>query len=153
MSKNRSGNKNTGPDHNRYKHGMAGTPTYRTWANMKERCNRPDNKNYENYGGRGISYDPRWESFSEFFSDMGTRPDGLTLERIDVNGPYTKDNCKWDDKTAQSRNRRYCKLNMNLADQIRQDRDNGETLWALANKYDVSLSHVHRVCNFQSWNK
>lgn len=53
MSKNRSGNKNTGPSHNRYKHGMAGTPTYRTWANMKERCNRPENKNYENYGGQG----------------------------------------------------------------------------------------------------
>lgn len=87
-------------------HGMSRNPTYITWINMKARCLDSNREEYFNYGGRGITYDPRWESFENFLEDMGERPEGMTLDRVDVNGPYTKDNCRWTDKYVQSHNRR-----------------------------------------------
>lgn len=88
------------------KHGMCGTLTYSSWQSMKDRCKNPKSPGYENYGGRGISYDPSWEEFMSFYEDMGERPEGLELDRIDVNGNYCKENCKWSDATEQSFNRR-----------------------------------------------
>lgn len=76
-------------------HGMAKTPTYQSWASMKNRCNKQTNREYENYGGRGITYDPRWEKFENFFEDMGERPKGVSLDRINNDGNYCKDNCRW----------------------------------------------------------
>lgn len=85
---------------------MHNSPTYQTWADMKIRCNNPQHKSYPHYGGRGITYDPRWEIFSNFFEDMGEKPPGLTIERLDNDGPYCKANCVWADRTAQNRNKR-----------------------------------------------
>lgn len=77
------------------------------WSVMKSRCNCPDDKSYHNYGGRGITYDPRWEQFENFFQDMGAYyKEGLTLERKDNNGNYCKENCIWTTRTQQSRNKR-----------------------------------------------
>ena len=87
-------------------HGLSGTPTYRSWANMKARCNNAAAPNYSSYGGRGITHTERWLNFKNFLNDMGVRPDGKTLDRIDVNGPYTKDNCRWATGTEQQRNKR-----------------------------------------------
>ena len=78
------------------KHGMTGTTIYRRWTSMKQRCTNPKSVNFEIYGGRGITYDPHWENFENFFEDMaeGFRDD-LELDRIDVNGNYCKENCRW----------------------------------------------------------
>lgn len=85
-------------------HGLTGTPEYQSWRGMKERCNNPKNSHYEIYGGRGISYPDDWSDFSVFLKDMGNRPIGTQLDRIDVNISYSKDNCKWSDLTQQAFN-------------------------------------------------
>jgi hypothetical protein len=82
---------------------------YRSWNNMKNRCNNSNLKEYKNYGGRGITYDKRWEDFREFYKDMGERPEGTSLDRIDVNGNYCKENCRWSTKEEQQRNQRIHK--------------------------------------------
>lgn len=82
------------------------SPTYYTWTSMKDRCNRESYFLYKNYGGRGITYCEEWETFDKFLTDMGERPDGLTLDRLDVNGNYCPENCKWSNKFDQARNRR-----------------------------------------------
>jgi len=88
-------------------HGYSRTPTYHAWANMKARCNNPNASAYKNYGGRGIKVCDEWnESFHSFLNDMGEKPNGLTLDRIDVNGNYEKDNCRWLSTQGQSNNRR-----------------------------------------------
>ncbi len=73
---------------------------------MKARCNNPNQKNYERYGGRGITYDISWENFETFLEDMGFKPDSkMELDRIDNDGNYCKENCRWATKKEQTRNR------------------------------------------------
>jgi hypothetical protein len=74
---------------------------------MKQRCLNPNHGEYKNYGGRGITVCPRWvDSFANFVSDMGERTDGLTIDRINVNGNYEPDNCRWADWFVQNNNQR-----------------------------------------------
>ncbi len=89
------------------KHGMSSTKIYILWRGMRNRCRNPNVKGYERYGGRGIKVDPRWDSFEHFLEDMGPKPsDEHALDRIDNNGDYTKENCKWSTKCEQAQNRR-----------------------------------------------
>jgi hypothetical protein len=93
-------------DHNR-KHGMRGSRIYDCWRSMKSRCSNPKDEGYFRYGGRGISYDPKWETFEGFYEDMKDGyNDELTLDRIEVNEGYSKSNCKWSTPTEQAHNRR-----------------------------------------------
>jgi hypothetical protein len=80
--------------------------TYTSWAMMRSRCTNPKAPNFDRYGGRGITVCAEWGSFSAFLTDMGERPEGMTLDRKDNDGPYCKENCQWQTVPSQQRNRR-----------------------------------------------
>ena len=92
-------------------HGMTKTKTYSSWRSMIRRCSVKSSYNYARYGGAGIVFDLAWKDFNKFFSDMGERPDGTSLDRIDTNKGYSKDNCRWETSQQQQSNRNCC---MNL---------------------------------------
>lgn len=86
-------------------------PSYDNWALMLTRCTNPAATGYANYGGRGISVCPRWHHFANFAADMGIRPDGLSIDRIDNDGNYEPGNCKWSDRDEQAGNKRVYRTN------------------------------------------
>lgn len=80
--------------------------TYSCWRSMISRCRNPKNRAWSTHGGRGIKVCKRWKKFENFFADMGERPKGLTLERVDNDGDYKPGNCKWATWSEQNKNRR-----------------------------------------------
>ena len=102
----RNHNKKKNPN---YRHGYSNNkkwnPIYTAWNNMKARCDNPKAISYKYCGAKGITYDIRWHFFKNFLEDMGKRPKGLTLDRIDGTGNYSKENCRWTDRKTQSLNR------------------------------------------------
>lgn len=107
---------------------------YKTWQNMMRRCYMKSNLSYRHYGGRGITVCERWHVFKNFFSDMGYKEEGMTIERVNNNGPYSPENCIWATAAVQCRNKRN---NVRLT-------YNGETLcitdWA--KRYEVNASTI-----------
>lgn len=91
-------------------HGLRRSSEYAIWNTMKQRCENPSNPAYKNYGGRGIDVCESWRnSFERFYSDMGSRPIGLTIERINNDGNYEPANCKWATYKEQAGNKRNTK--------------------------------------------
>lgn len=93
-------------------HRLRHTAAYRSWKSMRTRCNNPNEKSYKDYGGRGITVCKRWDSFVNFYTDMGERPEGdFSLDRIDNNGNYEPSNCRWATREQQNRNHRIYSSN------------------------------------------
>jgi len=108
-------------------------PLWKRWVTMLDRCNRPDHHQYRNYGGRGIKVCKRWISFPNFLEDMeSSYRRGLTIDRIDVNGDYSPENCRWASPMQQSNNRR---------DNIR----------ITFNGVTKTIQEWNRLCGFKKW--
>lgn len=112
------------------------TKEYNTWRLMRQRCNSIKSKAYPSYGGRGISVCERWNDFLNFIEDMGRRPDGYSLDRIDVNGNYEPSNCRWATNKVQATNRRT--VIMLTFDGVSDYLPN----WA--DKYDMTRSQLYQ---------
>lgn len=87
-------------------HRLSKSPTYKSWLKMRERCNDPSNNRYKSHGARGISVCDRWQQFENFYADMGERPKGYSIDRINNDGNYEPTNCKWSSSRDQANNRR-----------------------------------------------
>jgi hypothetical protein len=110
------------------KHDGYRTPEYLIWNSMRQRCDNPNNPAFHHYGGRGIKYQESWKFFKNFIADVGARPSPeLSLDRIDANGPYSKDNCRWATRLQQNQNRTY--TTREEADSLRERLERYEALY------------------------
>lgn len=126
------------------------TPLYNCWVNMRDRCNNANRPDYCRYGGRGISYPPRWDRFENFVEDVGAGwSPGLTLDRRENDEHYSIDNCRWVTQQVQNTNTRTSKLTLQQAVEIRYLRSQGKRPMELARMYKVSPSIISNVLH--SW--
>jgi DNA-binding XRE family transcriptional regulator len=133
------------------------SPTHKSWCMMKSRCNNPNYNRYKDYGGRGIAYCKEWESFENFLRDMGERPKGTTLDRIDNNGNYELSNCKWSTPKEQMSNKRFGRTKRMILDKakaleiIQLYRDSNLTQAEIALMYGCSRQTVNQTINGHRW--
>ena len=99
------------PARSKYPYHARDPATYNAWAGMKQRCDNEKHPRYADYGGRGITYDPRWATFSSFLEDMGICPPGRSLERENNDKGYSQGNCCWADSFDQAQNKRRYRNN------------------------------------------
>jgi hypothetical protein len=120
-------------------HGGSDSKTYGTWLHMRGRCLNPSNFRYALYGGRGIRICERWDKFENFLSDMGPRPEGMSLDRIDNNQGYSPSNCRWATQKMQVHNSRSTKLS---DDDVRAIRTDSRPLKVIAAEYGVAHTYI-----------
>ena len=136
-------------EESRVKHGRCGTPVYLSWRSMIQRCTNPKSPNYYLYGGRGITVCSRWlTSIENFIEDLGDRPEGTSLDRIDNDGNYEPPNCRWATAKEQQQNTRKTKLN---PESVRHIRNSEESPSALASMFGVDQVTVSNVRTRHTW--
>ncbi len=127
------------------------SPTYRIWQSMIDRCENLQAKDYLYYGGRGIAVCDRWRDFESFLVDMGEKPDGLTLERVNNDHNYEPANCKWATRSEQSRNSRTTRLSPELVLEVHGRVEHGESMASVARRLGVSESCVAHARAGRTW--
>lgn len=120
---------------------------------MKNRCLNKRAEDYEYYGGRGITVDPRWHKYEAFLADMGRRPTlAHTLERLAGDGPYCKENCVWATREEQARNRAYAKMSLRKARRVRELYATGKYFqYELAREFNVSQRTISLITRNEGW--
>jgi hypothetical protein len=135
----------------RKKHGKWRTPEYSVWRSMTQRCTCATHPAYHNYGGRGISVAESWLDFANFYRDMGSRPTpSHSLERLNNDLGYSRDNCVWATRVEQGRNRRTSKVTAEVARLVRQSAEHQKVLAA---RYGVSQATISRIRNKRVWSE
>ena len=134
-------------------------PEYHTWIDIKARCYNSNNNAYSRYGGRGITVDPRWiNDFHQFYEDMGPKPSkNHSIDRIDVDGNYAPENCRWTTQDIQVQNSTKAKLTAEQVIEIRDKYNNSsiklkkERVVKLALEYNVGYSTIEKIIYQQTW--
>jgi len=132
-------------------HGHSKSRTYSSWCAMIQRCTNENTPTFHHYGGRGIFICDRWQSFENFLADMGERPVGTSIDRIDPDGHYEPGNCRWATTTEQARNRRGIRLTPDLVNEIRGRYEHGEHQKSLAERFQLNRGTVSGIVNGSSW--
>jgi len=149
-----------------FKHRMKNTPEYRIWKSMKQRCLNKNNPRYSDYGGRGIKICQRWiDDFMNFYNDMGPRPDkNYSIDRIDNDGDYCPENCRWETNQVQCQNTRHNKFTADDIRYIREDyqkfvdgmdkftkKFKKDKLEELAEKFNSSIHTIRGIISRKTW--
>lgn len=154
--------RNTTPNHpsdrqssdGRVTHGLSNTSLYRVWAQMRSRCQYPNDRGFKYCGARGIEVWPAWDrDFKQFYewAMQSGYEKGLSLERIRKDGNFEPANCKWSPRTAHNRNVRGAKLDLEKARAIRSSRKDGASAKALAAQYNISKRHIYDILANVRW--
>lgn len=118
---------------------VSDTPMYRRWVKIRSRCQNPNDEKYPNYGGRGITLDPCWAAFDDFYRDMGDPPSPEhTVGRIDNDGPYSRENCRWETRLQQQNNKRN---NVRIGDKTLAQHARSLGLTPEALRYRIAQGH------------
>lgn len=132
-------------------HGLKGHPLYSVWSGMRVRCLSKSRSDWKYYGGRGITICERWGDVRNFIADMHPRPQGMSLDRKDNDGPYSPENCRWATQKQQVRNSRTAKLTEAIAADIRARRKEGVPAKALSRELGVADITVRQVISGRTW--
>jgi hypothetical protein len=136
--------------HGHARHG-AESPTWVSWQSMLARCRYMERDIEQKYAGRGIRVCERWERFEAFLADMGERPAGMTLDRIDNDRDYEPDNCRWATPIEQARNRRNARLDYGSAVEVALARLGGERCSSIAKRFQISESLPREIVKGRTW--
>jgi len=138
----------------KYKHGLSGTREYESWKAMITRCYNEKSIMYYLYGGRGIKVCESWlgdKGPANFIKDMGPRPKGFSIDRIDTDGDYEPTNCRWASAKTQARNRRSSKLDESKVEKMRMLHKSGEKVKDIAEKYGVPEITAYFAISGKNW--
>lgn len=131
--------------------GRKHSPTYESWRAMLARVRYLERDTEQKHAGRGITVCERWQTFDNFLADMGERPAGSTIDRIDNDGNYRPSNCKWSTPTEQARNRRNAKLTFETAVEVAGRMLAGESSKSVAAVYGLSESLPREILKGRTW--